>query len=471
MNAQSVNEITTAAKARANPQWRRAVQARLGFEGTTLVVGLGVSGLSCVRFLRDLGLPVEVTDSRAAPPQLEAVRRDLADVPLHLGEFSIPALERCARILLSPGVALEESYLQRARARAVPILGDIELFARCADAPVVAITGSNGKSTVTALVGAMAQAAGRDVRVGGNIGTPALDLLQDTPPELYVLELSSFQLETTGSLNACASVILNLSPDHLDRYADMQAYLEAKLRIYAGDGDIVVNRDDPSLSVCVPAQRRVVGFGIGAPEGSDFGLVDAGGQTWLVQGGERLIAADDLGLRGTHNALNALAALALGTAAGLSRAGMLAALRSFTGLPHRMQWIGERRGVRWYNDSKGTNVGATLAALGGLPGRVVLIAGGLGKGQDFTPLRELAATKARAVVLIGRDAPLIEAALHNVAAIHYAGDMREAVGRAAALAQVGDSVLLSPACASFDMFSGYEDRGRRFVAAFAELAP
>jgi UDP-N-acetylmuramoylalanine--D-glutamate ligase len=210
---------------------------------------------------------------------------------------------------------------------------------------------------------------------------------------------------------------------------------------------------------------------MGEPEGDDYGLIAAGGQTWLARGGERLIAADELGIRGSHNALNALAALALGAAAGLSRDGMLAALRAFTGLPHRMQAIGERRGVRWYNDSKRTNVGATLAALGGLPGRVVLIAGGLGKGQDFAPLREVAAVKARAVILIGRDAPLIEAALNDAASIHYAGDMREAVERAAALARPGDSVLLSPACASFDMFSGYEDRGRRFVAAFAGLAP
>jgi UDP-N-acetylmuramoylalanine--D-glutamate ligase len=471
MNAQTVNHDFPAATARAQPQWRRDLRARLGFEGATLVVGLGATGLSGARLLRDLELPVEITDSRAAPPGLEAARRELAGVPLHLGAFSAAALERCARILLSPGVAPEEPFLQPARARGVPILGDIELFARCVDAPVVAITGSNGKSTVTALVGAMAAAAGRDVRVGGNIGTPALDLLQAVPPELYVLELSSFQLETTASLNPRAAAILNLSPDHLDRYPDMQAYLEAKLGIYRGDGAVVVNRDDPSLSVCVPERRQVVSFGMGEPEGDDYGLTAAGGQTWLAQGGERLIAVDDLGIRGSHNALNALAALALGAAAGLSRDGMLAALRAFTGLPHRMQAIGERRGVRWYNDSKGTNVGATLAALGGLPGRVVLIAGGLGKGQDFAPLREVAAVKARAVILIGRDAPLIEAALNDAASIHYAGDMREAVERAAALARPGDSVLLSPACASFDMFSGYEDRGRRFVAAFAGLAP
>ncbi len=470
MNAQSVKRDLPVMM-RSDPEWRRSLCARLGFDGVTLVVGLGLTGLSCARLLRDLGLSVEITDSRAEPPGIEAARRELADVPLHLGEFSAPALERCARILLSPGVSLDEPCLRRARERGIPILGDIELFARCADAPVLAITGSNGKSTVTALVGAMAQADGRDVRVGGNIGTPALDLLQASPPELYVLELSSFQLETTESLNPRAAVILNLSPDHLDRYPDMQAYLDAKLRIYAGEGIVVVNRDDPSLSVCIPAPRSVRSFGAGVPEDGEYGLVDAAGQTWLALGSERLIAMDDLGLRGSHNALNALAALALGEAAGLARGGMLAALRTFTGLPHRTQLIGERRGVRWYNDSKGTNVGATLAALGGLPGRVVLIAGGLGKGQDFSPLRDLAATKARAVVLMGRDAPLIEAALHNVASIHYAGDMREAVVRAAALARPGDSVLLSPACASFDMFNGYEDRGRRFVAAFEELDP
>lgn len=471
MNAEAANDREPVAMTRTRPLWRQELRARLGFEGMTLVVGLGVTGLSCVRFLRALGLPVEITDSRSAPPRLGVARGELAEVPLHLGAFSLAALERCARILLSPGVALEDPYLQAARARGIPVLGDIELFARCVDAPVVAVTGSNGKSTVTALVGAMAQAAGRDARVGGNIGTPALDLLQDTPPDLYVLELSSFQLETTASLNPCAAAILNLSPDHLDRYPDMQAYLEAKLRIYAGDGAIIANRDDPILSACLPRQRRIVRFGTGAPAGADFGLIDADGQTWLAQGGERLITMDRLGLRGAHNALNALAALALGTAAGLPRGGMLAALQSFTGLPHRMQRIGERRGVSWFNDSKGTNVGATLAALGGLPGRAVLIAGGLGKGQDFSPLRELAAAKARAVVLIGRDAPLIEAALNNAVPIHYAGDMREAVERAAALGRPGDSVLLSPACASFDMFSGYEDRGRCFVAAFAELAP
>ncbi|MGE0370525.1 MAG: UDP-N-acetylmuramoyl-L-alanine--D-glutamate ligase [Gammaproteobacteria bacterium] len=470
MNAQPANDSYTA-MTRADPAWRREMRARLGFDGMTLVVGLGITGLSCARLLRDLGLPVEVTDSRMEPPGLEAARREIADVPLHLGGFSAPALERCARILLSPGVASDEPYVLSARARGVNVIGDIELFARCADAPVAAITGSNGKSTVTALLGAMAQADGRVVRVGGNIGTPALDLLQAVPPELYVLELSSFQLETTASLNARAAVILNLSPDHLDRYPDMQAYLEAKLRVYAGDGAVVVNRDDPSLCACVPERRSVVSFGAGVPAAGDYGLVVAAGQTWLAYGDEQMIAVDELGLRGSHNALNALAALALGAAVGLTRAGMLAALRAFTGLPHRMQMVGERRGVRWFNDSKGTNVGATLAALGGLPGRVVLIAGGLGKGQDFSPLRDLAAAKARAVVLIGRDAPLIEAALHNVASIHYAGDMREAVARAAALAQAGDSVLLSPACASFDMFKGYEDRGRRFVAAFEELAP
>jgi len=470
MNACAASTDVTAGR-RSDPQWRRALRARLGLDGMSLVIGLGASGLSCARLLRDLDLPVEITDSRAGPPQLEAARRELPDVPLHLGGFSAPALARCARVVLSPGVSLEEPYLQQALARRVPVLGDIELFARCADAPVLAITGSNGKSTVTALVGAMAVAAGRDARVGGNIGTPALDLLQDTPPGWYVLELSSFQLETTTSLNAYAAAILNLSPDHLDRYAGMQAYLEAKLRIYAGDGAVVVNRDDPSLKACIPAHRRVVSFGFGAPAKNDFGLVVAAGRAWLVRGGERLIAADELGLRGTHNALNALAALALGTAAGFSTDGMLSALRTFTGLPHRMQVIGERRGVCWYNDSKGTNVGATLAALGGLSGRVVLIAGGLGKGQDFSPLRELAASKARAVVLIGRDAPLIENALQGIAPIHHAGDIREAVTCAAALAGPGDSVLLSPACASFDMFNGYEDRGRRFVAAFGELAP
>ena len=446
------------------------LRARLGFHGRTLVVGLGLTGLSCARFLHRLGLEVAVTDDRDAPPGLAAARAQLPDVALYTGGFSAEALERCERVVVSPGLSLEGEYIARARGRGLEILGDIELFARCADAPVLAVTGSNGKSTVTALLGEMARASSLRVRVGGNIGVPALDLLGDDAPELYVLELSSFQLEATSSLDARAAAVLNVSADHLDRYRDMNEYLAAKLRIWRGGGVAVVNRDDPLLWAARPGAERTVSFGAGEPpDNMSFGLLRRGERTWLARGGERLLAADELGIRGGHNLLNALAALALGSAAGLPQAGMTAALRTFCGLPHRMQWLGERGGVAWFNDSKGTNVGATLAAIAGLDGPLVLIAGGLGKGQNFSPLRAALAGKARAVVLIGRDAGRIEEALAGAVPLVRATDMRDAVGRAAALAQSGDTVLLSPACASFDMFSGYEERGERFAAAFEEL--
>lgn len=446
------------------------LRARLGFHGRTLVVGLGQTGLSCARFLHRLGLEVAVTDDRDAPPGLQSARTELPDVALYTGGFSAEALARCERVVASPGVALGSEYLRQAHALGLEIMGDIEIFARCADAPVLAVTGSNGKSTVTALLGEMARASGWQVKVGGNIGTPALDLLGGPTPDLYVLELSSFQLETTRSLDARAAVVLNVSADHLDRYSGMDEYLAAKLRVWQGGGVAVLNRDDPLLRAAAPEAERVVSFGAGEPpDNMSFGLRRHFGQIWLARGSELLLAASELGIRGRHNLLNALAALALGSAAGLSQEGMTAALRGFRGLPHRMQWIGERAGVVWYNDSKGTNVGATLAAVAGLDGPLVLIAGGLGKEQDFSPLRPALDGKVRAVVLIGRDADRIETALAGAVPVAHAQDMMAAVACAATLARAGDTVLLSPACASFDMFSGYEDRGARFIAAFEAL--
>ncbi len=448
------------------------LRARLGLHGRTLVVGLGATGFSCARFLHRLGLEVAVTDSRAAPPQLEAARRELPDVPLFVDGFSLDAIDHCDQVVVSPGLSLRHPCLDRARRLGRPIFGDIELFARCADAPVIAITGSNGKSTVTALSGEMARVAGLDVRVGGNIGTPVLELLAGPVPDLYVLELSSFQLETTHSLEARAATVLNISPDHLDRYRDLDEYRAAKLRIFGGPGARIVNRDEPAISVGLPGSGPRLSFGAGAPPGDDdYGLIARDGALWLARGKTPLIAAADMRIRGRHNAVNALAALALGSAAGLPDAAMLAALRAFPGLPHRTEWLGERRGVAWYNDSKGTNVGATIAAIEGLDGKVVLIAGGVGKGQDFTPLRAALAGKARAVVLIGADAGRIEQVLAGAVELIHAPDLGAAVDAAAGLAEAGDSVLLSPACASFDMFANYEERGRRFVELFRRLAP
>ncbi|MDS4071441.1 MAG: UDP-N-acetylmuramoyl-L-alanine--D-glutamate ligase [Candidatus Competibacter sp.] len=440
-------------------------------DGITLVVGLGKSGLSAVRALKALGTAVAATDSRADPPGLAALRAEFPDVPCHLGGFDPDAFAGAARLLVSPGVSVKTPTIAAAAARGMPVWGDIELLARLTRVPVAAITGSNGKSTVTTLLGLMAEHAGARAAVGGNLGTPALDLWLRNErntgpvPELYVLELSSFQLETTYSLNARVATVLNISPDHMDRYDTLDDYIAAKRRIFRGDGTMVVNADDPAVMAMVEPGRAVLRFTLGRPNEGDFGLHREGGETWLVRGRERWIAASKLKISGDHNLANALAALAMGHALGLRREGMLAALGQFAGLAHRTTLVLEHAGVRWFDDSKGTNVGATMAAVRGLPGRLVLIAGGDGKGQDFTPLRAALADKVRAVVLIGRDAPSIATALGDTVPLRSAADMEQAVAMAAELARPGDSVLLSPACASFDMFGGYEERGAVFVAA------
>jgi UDP-N-acetylmuramoylalanine--D-glutamate ligase len=340
------------------------------------------------------------------------------------------------------------------------------VFAHLTRVPVAAITGSNGKSTVTSLLGLMARQAKLAVAVGGNLGTPVLDLLATGDYELYVLELSSFQLETTYSLHPAVATVLNISPDHMDRYADLDEYIQAKRRIFQGNGCMVINADDPVVAAMAQPGRRIIRFTLAEPGAGEFGLCQSQGETWLAYGEEYWLKATELRVSGDHSLANALAALAMGHALGLERAAMLAALREFTGLPHRTQLVGEHRGVRWFDDSKGTNVGATVAAVKGFsPGHLVLIAGGDGKGQDFTPLRTVLASRARALILLGRDAPLIAAAVDEVVPIHRANDMEQAVMLAARLARPGDSVLLSPACASFDMFSGYEERGVAFAAA------
>ncbi|HKK13200.1 MAG TPA: UDP-N-acetylmuramoyl-L-alanine--D-glutamate ligase [Gammaproteobacteria bacterium] len=430
-----------------------------------LVVGLGRTGLSCARYLARQGCQVAVTDSRVRPPELASLQEELPDVALFLGGFNPEAFEHAEQVVVSPGVPLREPLLAAARQRGVEVIGDIELFARAVRAPVVAVTGSNGKSTVTTLVGEMARCAGRDVRLGGNIGIPALALLNEQEPDLYVLELSSFQLESTFSLKAAAAVVLNISPDHLDRYASLAEYSRAKQRIYHGAAVQVVNADDTVAAGLAEPARPWVRFTLGEPEGADYGLRRRDDREWLVKADQWLMPAAGLRLVGRHNLANALAALALGEAVGLPLDACLDALRRFPGLPHRTEFVAEHDGVRWYNDSKGTNLGATLAAIEGMPGPVVLIAGGDGKGADFTPLREPLVRRGRAAVLIGRDAPAIETALAGVVPVVRAGTMDEAVERARELARSGDDVLLSPACASFDMFSNYEERGRVFADA------
>ncbi|GBL53400.1 UDP-N-acetylmuramoyl-L-alanyl-D-glutamate synthetase [Pseudomonas citronellolis] len=438
-----------------------------------IVVGLGKSGMSLVRFLARQGVPFAVADTRENPPELATLRAQYPQVEVRCGELDAGFLCRASELYVSPGLSLRTPALVEAAARGVRLSGDIDLFARHAKAPIVAITGSNAKSTVTTLVGEMAAAAGKRAAVGGNLGTPALDLLADDV-ELYVLELSSFQLETCERLGAEVATCLNVSEDHMDRYDGMADYHLAKHRIFRGARQVVVNRADalsrPLIADSVPCWT----FGTNKPDFKAFGLVEEGGEKYLAFQFEALMPVRELKIRGAHNQSNALAALALGHAVGLSFEPMLRTLREFAGLAHRCQWVGEHAGVSFYDDSKATNVGAALAAIEGLgadiDGKLVLLAGGDGKGADFSALREPVAKFCRAVVLLGRDAELVGAALSDETPKVRVQTLDEAVRKAAELARPGDAVLLSPACASLDMFKNFEERGRLFARAVEEIA-
>jgi UDP-N-acetylmuramoylalanine--D-glutamate ligase len=430
----------------------------------TVVVGLGKTGYSVARFLLSRGTRLALTDSRPEPPGLAALNALGGDVLVRTGGFDATLLDQADLVVVSPGVPLTGPFFDAARARGLTIVGDIELFARAARAPVVGITGTNGKSTVTTLLAQMAARSGLKMRAGGNLGAPALDLL-DAGVELYILELSSFQLETTDSLALAAGTVLNVTPDHLDRYADLKAYAAAKARIFARCAVAVINLDDALVAAMVGPGRRQLSFSLRADVGADYALLQRDGAWWLMGHGEPLLALSQLQLPGLHNAANALAALALADALALPRAPCLAALREFSGLAHRTQWVAELGGVRYINDSKGTNVGATLAAVTGMPGPLIVIAGGEGKGQDFTPLRAAFAGKVRTAVLIGRAAAALGSALQGVCECRYAPSLEAAVDSAARLAAPGDTVLLSPACASLDMFRDYAHRGEAFAAA------
>jgi UDP-N-acetylmuramoylalanine--D-glutamate ligase len=441
-----------------------------GQEKRALVVGLGLTGLSCARYLVRLGYEVTAVDTRAQPPKLDALRQELPQVSVQTGTLAPALFEVPGLLVVSPGLSVNEPLIAHAVAGGARPIGDIELFAQAARAPVLAITGANGKSTVTALVGEMCRAGGLKTAVGGNIGVPALELLEAETPQVYVLELSSFQLETTWSLDAHAAAVLNLTPDHMDRYGSMDAYASAKARIFRGHGAMVLNADDALVARMATPGRRVLRFTLGAPAGDDdYGVVQRADGEWLARGTRLLMPAAEVPLAGRHNLANTLAAMALAQTMGVSDNDCRTAVRSFKGLRHRTELVAERDGVRWYDDSKGTNVGATIAALNGMSTPVVLIAGGDGKGQDFSELRTAVVGHARAVVLIGRDAPQIERALGSVVPVRHAPDMRAAVIEAKQLAQNGDVVLLSPACASFDMFRNYEHRGDVFRAAVQEV--
>ncbi len=458
-----------------------------------LVLGLGETGLSIAQWASRQGArSVRVADSRAQPPGVDALRAQVPQAELRTGAFEHTHLQGIDLVGISPGVPVAEPVVQEAQRRGVPVVGDIELFAQAlprlyaghARPTVIGVTGTNGKTTVTALTGALVRGAGVDAEVAGNISPAALTALmarvdRDALPAAWVLELSSYQLETTCSLDPDAATMLNLSEDHLDRYDGIAAYGAAKARIFHGGGTQVLNRDDAASMAMRRPGRRVITFGLDAPSSADeFGLVARGGAFEVRRGAEAIVATDELKLAGLHNAANAMAALALIDGMRLSRAAVVDALRGFTGLPHRVEPIATIGGVTYFNDSKGTNVGSTLAALtgfakqlGATSAKVVLIAGGDGKGQNFTPLRDVVERVVRSIVLIGRDGPRIGAALTGTGARQQcAATMREAIELARADAQAGDVVLLSPACASFDMFNHYRHRGEVFAAAVRELA-
>lgn len=439
-----------------------------------VVIGLGQTGLACARYLASKDERFVVVDSRENPPGMDELSAELPNVKLICGPFDAELLSGASELILSPGVAQSDPAIQTAVKAGAKLSGDIDLFCNEISAPIVAITGSNAKSTVTTLVGEMAEAAGLNVGVCGNIGTPVLEMLNEPEKDLYVIELSSFQLETTNDLRAAVATVLNISPDHLDRYDSMQGYYQAKHRIFRGAKKVVVNRDDALTMPLMPSGVDQLAYHLGKPDLKVFGLIEEKGETWLAVGLDKLIPVSELKIRGSHNMANALSALALGQSVGLPMDAMLTALKNFAGLKHRCQWVAEKAGIEYYNDSKGTNVGATVAALNGLgktlstDQRIVLIAGGVGKGAEFSELAEPMQQFARALIYIGEDGPRLADSCEGVIK-EPADDMQTAVAKAKAQAKEGDIVLLSPACASFDMFSGFPARGDAFIDAVEAL--
>ena len=431
-----------------------------------LVVGLGHTGISVAHYLQKLGFRFAITDSRAKPPLMDEFFQVMPDTPVFTGGFDEAAFKVATHLVVSPGVSLTEKSIVKAIANGSKIVSDIDLFACSVDVPIVAITGSNGKSTVTTMLGEMAKAAGKKVGVGGNLGTPALDLLEQDAA-VYVLELSSFQLERTSVLNAAAATVLNISADHLDRHADIAEYAKEKQNIFSGNGVMVINVDDPIVDAMQEAGRCAFTFSI--KKEADFYIGHKGDAEYLMHDEQCLMPLAELPLEGRHNAANALAALALGVSIGLDEQAMCNALKVFKGLDHRMQRVAEIRGVTWVNDSKATNIGACVAALQGYERKVILIAGGDAKGADMNELTPAIKEKAKSVVLMGKDAGLIQQALNNCVPVYAAKNMVQAVQISASLAQIGDSVLLSPACASLDQYKNYQDRGNQFAKAVLGL--
>lgn len=434
-----------------------------------LVLGLGATGLSVARYLKRAGREAVFLDSRAEPPGLQDLDELWPEAERTLGGSELPG--NLARVIVSPGIADTDALVQAARDAGLEVISDIELFAREAKAPFIGVTGSNGKSTVTTLLFHMCRAAGHSTLAGGNLGEPALDLLAEEEPEFYVLELSSFQLQRTAALPAKVAVLLNVSPDHLDWHASEDEYREAKYRIFREAESAVINREDREAAERTRHIDKVISFGLDAPQDGHYGIRREDDQVFLARGDSVLLAVSELALFGLHNQANALAALAAGELLGLDLQSMLQVLCEFPGLPHRMQFVRRVSAVNYVNDSKATNVAAAIASIRSVDGMLVLIAGGEGKGGDFSALAEPLENKLRAAVLIGRDAEKIEAALDTIVPTYFARDMDDAVRQAAAFAEADDTVLLAPACASFDQFDNYAARGAAFCTAVEALRP
>jgi UDP-N-acetylmuramoylalanine--D-glutamate ligase len=435
-----------------------------------------MTGLSVARYLHKTNQRFIVLDSRDTPPNLETFQQEFPETPLHLGSFDEKLLCSASEIVISPGMSLKTPELQTAIAEGVSIIGDIELFARAVTKPVIAITGSNAKSTVTTLVGEMAVACGLTPAVGGNLGVPVLELLNNDSIDVFVLELSSFQLETTFSLKPVAATVLNVSHDHMDRYTTLAEYHQVKQRIYRHAKSIIINRQDVLTQPPLAKEANVISFGIDSSDMRNFGLLLQENNVFLSYKFAPLLSTKDMQIKGRHNYANALAALALGTAANFDMDGMLEALKTFKGLPHRCEYVATINSATYINDSKATNVGATLAAIDGFSTSVasarkniLLIAGGDGKDADFSPLVDAVKRSVKTLILIGRDAGILHDALHHVVTCVTVDSLKDAVKQAESAAEKDDVVLLSPACASFDMFSGFEDRGRQYSAAVREL--
>jgi UDP-N-acetylmuramoylalanine--D-glutamate ligase len=434
--------------------------------GKTIVIGLGVTGLSCVRFLLKQSVRVLVVDSRENPANLQEFKKLFPDIDVILGKFDETLFASCDRLVVSPGVPVSTPAIQKAIKAGVDVIGDIDLFRQHIQAPLVAITGSNGKSTVTTLLGEMAKKANINVAVGGNLGTPVLDLI-DESIELYVVELSSFQLETTHNLTAKAAVLLNLSADHMDRYQNLIAYHQAKQRIFEGCEIAVVNDDDPLSQPLVSQHLKVLHYGLENLDLNKFSLLEKEERSYLSKGFDPLIEVSVMKLKGRHNLSNALAALALGDAVDLPMNAMLSTLQEFTGLPHRCEWIRTLKGVQYINDSKGTNLGATETAITSLGyglnrKSIIWLAGGVGKGADFSVLKQTVNKYVKIAVLFGEDARKIKHSLEKEVDVIEVDSLKTAVSQANEYAINGDIVLLSPACASFDMFNSFEARGEAF---------